>query len=84
MLEGLVEPPPALMPLFGACPPIYGLIGAFTYLLWLRYQHLRGRLDDTGLAAENTRVRESLAGESSPHWQAFMEAWDVPPEPTTD
>lgn len=55
-----------------------------TYLLWLRYQHLRGRLDETGLSGEVARVRDTLAADASPHWQAFMEAWDVPPEPTTD
>lgn len=28
------------VPLFGAFPPVYGLIGAFTYLLWLRLGQL--------------------------------------------
>ncbi|EPX75802.1 Rhomboid family protein [Salipiger mucosus DSM 16094] len=28
------------MPLFGAFPPVYGLIGGFTYLLWLRLGQL--------------------------------------------
>ncbi|SDY21839.1 rhomboid family intramembrane serine protease [Citreimonas salinaria] len=28
--------PGSVQPLFGAFPPVYGLIGAFTYLLWVR------------------------------------------------
>ena len=27
---------PKNFPLFGAFPPIYGLIGAYTYILWVR------------------------------------------------
>jgi len=47
-----------------------------TFLLWLRYQLLRGRLDRTGYDAETGRVRAALAGHAGAHWRAFLEAWD--------
>lgn len=47
-----------------------------TFLLWLRYQLMRGRLDRTGYEAEVARVRETLVGEAGAHWRAFLDAWD--------
>lgn len=47
-----------------------------TYLLWLRFQRLRGRFDDTGYEAEVERVRQILAAEPGDHWKAFLEAWN--------
>jgi len=47
-----------------------------TFLLWLRYQLMRGRLDRPGYDAEVTRVRDTLLGEHGEHWRTFMEAWD--------
>jgi len=51
---------------------------ANTYLLWLRYQLLRGRLDPDGHAAEQRRLRELLQSEAGPHWRRFLEAWHGP------
>lgn len=47
-----------------------------TYLLWLRYQLMRGRIDGTGYDAEIRRARDVLGQESGEHWRAFMEAWN--------
>ncbi len=47
-----------------------------TFLLWLRYQLMRGRLDEAGYAAEVQRARDALATEAGAHWQEFLEAWD--------
>lgn len=49
-----------------------------TYLIYLRFQHLRGLLDDTALAAEAGRVRAHLAGSDAPHLQEFLAAWPAP------
>jgi len=46
-----------------------------TYLVFLRFQHMRGLLDDTELETEFARVRELLCGASEPHLQAFLAAW---------
>lgn len=47
-----------------------------TFLLWLRYQLMRGRLDRTGYDAEIARVRETLEHSQAGHWKAFLQAWD--------
>jgi hypothetical protein len=46
-----------------------------TYLLWLRYQLMRGRLDRTGYDAEIARVRDTLEHTDGAHWKAFLLAW---------
>ncbi len=46
-----------------------------TYLVFLRFQHMRGILDDVELGVETDRVRELLAGAQEPHLQAFLAAW---------
>lgn len=48
---------------------------ANTYLVYLRFQRMRGLLDDTALAAEETLVREHLAERGDAHLQAFLKAW---------
>jgi predicted PolB exonuclease-like 3'-5' exonuclease len=49
-----------------------------TWLVFLRFQFLRGQLDREGLAAELERVRTFLAeGSDQPHWQAFRAAWEA-------
>jgi predicted PolB exonuclease-like 3'-5' exonuclease len=48
-----------------------------TFLIYLRFQHLRGRLDDQALADELQRVKKMLSGSDAPHWQAFLAAWDA-------
>ena len=47
-----------------------------TYLVFLRFQHMRGLLDDVGLERELGRVREFLAGAGQDHFSAFLAAWD--------
>ncbi|WP_421621345.1 3'-5' exonuclease [Alkalilimnicola ehrlichii] len=47
-----------------------------TYLIWLRYQLMRGRLTPDGLQAEEGRVKEALRGDGRPHLQAFLAAWE--------
>jgi predicted PolB exonuclease-like 3'-5' exonuclease len=46
-----------------------------TYLVFLRFQHMRGILDDRSLETEFDRVRELLAASEPAHLQAFLSAW---------
>ncbi len=46
-----------------------------TYLVYLRFELLRGNLDQPGYEREVGRVRELLKGEDRPHWRAFLDAW---------
>ncbi len=46
-----------------------------TYLVYLEFERLRGTLDAEGLAAEQARVRETLADSGQPHLEAFLAAW---------
>ncbi len=46
-----------------------------TYLLYLRYQRLRGRLDDGNYNAECRLVRDNLAQLQGSHWTEFLAAW---------
>ena len=47
-----------------------------TYLLWLRWQLLRGRLDPQGYEQEIARVRNELNQDEAAHWRTFVAAWD--------
>ena len=49
-----------------------------TYLVYLRFQHIRGLLDAAGLERELARVRDFLAGAGQPHLEAFLAAWTRP------
>jgi predicted PolB exonuclease-like 3'-5' exonuclease len=46
-----------------------------TYLVYLRFELLRGNLDQPGYEREVGRVRDLLKTEDRPHWRAFLEAW---------
>jgi len=46
-----------------------------TYLVYLRFQFIRGVLDEAGLGRELARVRQLLAAASQPHLAAFLAAW---------
>lgn len=46
-----------------------------TYLVYLRFQRMRGHLDAAAWEAEVKFVRETLAGLDGAHWRAFLEAW---------
>jgi hypothetical protein len=47
-----------------------------TYLVYLRFQHIRGILDEAALDAECERVRALLRESDQPHLRAFLDAWD--------
>ncbi|WP_205527291.1 3'-5' exonuclease [Solimonas sp. K1W22B-7] len=47
-----------------------------TWLVYLRFQFMRGLLDTAGLAQEIERVKEFLRASTAPHWQEFLEAWN--------
>jgi len=47
-----------------------------TYLIYLRFELLRGRLDEPEHAAECERVRESLRAARRPHLEEFLAAWE--------
>jgi predicted PolB exonuclease-like 3'-5' exonuclease len=46
-----------------------------TYLIYLRFQQLRGRLTGAGYREEVGRVRAYLGASSEPHLQQFLAAW---------
>jgi predicted PolB exonuclease-like 3'-5' exonuclease len=46
-----------------------------TYLVYLRFELMRGNLDQPGYEQETRRVRDFLKSETRPHWRAFLEAW---------
>jgi 3'-5' exonuclease len=48
-----------------------------TYLIYLRFQFLRARLDGAGLAAEIERVRVLLRSSGEAHHKQFLEAWEA-------
>jgi hypothetical protein len=52
-----------------------------TWLIWLRFQLTRGRLESRAYAAEMRRTRDYLAQEARPHFSAYLAAW---PEPGND
>lgn len=46
-----------------------------TYLVYLRFQKMRGALSTNQYMATCVQVRESLAGNNAPHWREFLAAW---------
>ncbi|MSQ52957.1 MAG: 3'-5' exonuclease [Betaproteobacteria bacterium] len=48
---------------------------ANTYLIFLRFQHLRGVLDAAQYRQEIELVRSTLARGGEPHWREFLDAW---------
>ena len=48
-----------------------------TYLVYLRYELMRGHLDAAGLKREETLVRDMLKSANKPHLNAFLAAWLV-------
>jgi predicted PolB exonuclease-like 3'-5' exonuclease len=46
-----------------------------TYLLFLRFQLMRGMLDDGQHRAESEQVRSALKKSSEPHWKEFLAKW---------
>ena len=48
-----------------------------TYLLYLRFQLLRGTLSAESYAKELALARERVASSREPHWREFLAAWDA-------
>lgn len=48
-----------------------------TFLIYLRFQFLRGRMDRIGLDAELARVRALLASSNESHHAEFLKAWEA-------
>jgi predicted PolB exonuclease-like 3'-5' exonuclease len=46
-----------------------------TYLVYLRFELMRGRIDQTDYEVECERVRECLRSASKPHLDEFLAAW---------
>ncbi|MDH5512682.1 MAG: 3'-5' exonuclease [Gammaproteobacteria bacterium] len=46
-----------------------------TYLIYLRYELMRGNLDEAGLKRENDLVRTTLRAANKPHFNEFLKAW---------
>ena len=46
-----------------------------TYLIYLRFEYMRGHLNDQSLAREYERVRTTIASLDEPHLTEFAEAW---------
>ncbi len=54
----------------------YGELKALnTYLVWLRFELMRGYLNQTDYNQECQRVREVITAEDKPHFDPFLEAW---------
>ena len=47
-----------------------------TFLVYLRFQRMRGVLTAKAFDAEMQAVRSALEGLKLPHWQAFLAAWE--------
>jgi 3'-5' exonuclease len=48
-----------------------------TYLIYLRFQFLRGQLDRAALDSELERVRALLRSSNEPHHSEFLKAWEA-------
>jgi predicted PolB exonuclease-like 3'-5' exonuclease len=48
-----------------------------TYLVYLRFEQMRGHLDPAGCEREFERVRALLAESEGAHLGAFLEAWEA-------
>ncbi|MEE9552459.1 MAG: 3'-5' exonuclease, partial [Gammaproteobacteria bacterium] len=46
-----------------------------TFLIYLRYELMRGRKTKQGYDAECKRLRDTLQDEGKPHLQEFLDAW---------
>ncbi|MEZ5561489.1 MAG: 3'-5' exonuclease [Gammaproteobacteria bacterium] len=54
-----------------------------TWLVYVRFQFLRGLFDAQGLDEEHARVRRLLDASDAPHWKAFAAAWAQPGSPAS-
>jgi predicted PolB exonuclease-like 3'-5' exonuclease len=49
-----------------------------TWLVYLRFQKMRGVLSSEDYAREEALVRDSLAALPQPHWREYLAAWPAP------
>ena len=47
-----------------------------TFLVYLRFELIRGRLSNDAWQGELKMIRESLAAENKPHLNEFLQAWE--------
>lgn len=47
-----------------------------TYLIYLRWELIRGNLDDAGWRREIKLARDTLSAAGKPHWREFLAAWE--------
>ena len=47
-----------------------------TFLVYLKFERMRDRLDSDGLARELHRVREWLGRQEQSHWVEYLNAWE--------
>jgi predicted PolB exonuclease-like 3'-5' exonuclease len=52
-----------------------------TYLLWLRFEKMRGRLDRAGYRREIELARAAVVRIEEPHWAEYLAAWPAESEP---
>ena len=52
-----------------------------TYLLWCRFEKMRGRLDETSYRREIAMARDAVAAIGEPHWAEYLAAWPVEEAP---
>ncbi len=53
-----------------------------TYLLYCRFQKMRGGFTESEYEQEIGFVRETLGAIDEPHWQEYLAAWPAPPIPS--
>jgi 3'-5' exonuclease len=46
-----------------------------TWLVYLRFQKMRGTLNEAAYQAEIELARGTVEGHGAPHWQEFLAAW---------
>jgi predicted PolB exonuclease-like 3'-5' exonuclease len=46
-----------------------------TYLLWCRFEKMRGHLDETAYRREIAIARDAVAAIGEPHWMEYLAAW---------
>jgi len=46
-----------------------------TYLLWVRFERMRGHLDEAGYRREIGIARDAVAALGEPHWLEYLSAW---------
>jgi predicted PolB exonuclease-like 3'-5' exonuclease len=52
-----------------------------TYLLWCRFEKMRGRLDRAGYRREIELARAAVSRIEEPHWAEYLAAWPAESEP---